>query len=74
MAAADRGHCFSVGPLLNGGTARSHGSPDVCCVSQLTHSTIDVLSDHERGARYERQDRIAFDVLVVDGEHVDMAV
>ena len=46
-------------------TVEPHGRTVQCSVSQLTHSTIDVLSDHERGARYQRQDRIAFDVLVL---------
>ena len=40
----------------------------------LTKWFVNILSDHKRNPRYERQDRVTFHILVPNPEFVDLAV
>jgi hypothetical protein len=39
----------------------------------LTKRFVNILSDHKRNPRYERQDRVTFHILVPNPKFVDLA-
>jgi len=77
MEVADRG-CFSLAKtneLNNGAINQTYNMSTIQLVRWgLTKRFVNILSDHKQNPRYERQDRVAFHILVPNPEFVDLAV